>query len=54
MIDSRAFKFVLAPTVVAELDELKRLRAAQPVGVCAEKAIRVVKDGASKVRSSRA
>lgn len=43
VIDSKEFKFILAPTVLAELDELKRLRAAQSVGVKAEKAIRVVK-----------
>jgi hypothetical protein len=43
VIDSKMFRFVIAPTVLAELDELKRLRAAQPVGVKAEKAIRMIK-----------
>jgi hypothetical protein len=43
VVSSKTFRFVIAPTVLAELDELKRLRAAQSVGVKAEKAIRVIK-----------
>ena len=43
LIGSKSFRFVIAPTVLAELDELKRLRAAQSIGVKADKAIRVIK-----------
>lgn len=37
------FRFIIVPTVLAELDELKRTRGTQPVGQKAEKAIRVIK-----------
>lgn len=43
VIGTRSFKFALAPTALSELDALKRLRANQPVGEKAEKAIRVIK-----------
>ena len=40
---SPRFRFVIVPTVLAELDELKRTRSAQSVGEKAEKAIRIIK-----------
>jgi hypothetical protein len=43
VIDSTSFTFVIVPTVLAELDGLKRSRANQPVGDKAEKAIRIIK-----------
>jgi predicted ribonuclease YlaK len=42
-IDSDAFRFVIVPTVLSELDGLKRTRASQPLGEKAEKVIRVIK-----------
>ncbi len=41
--DSRCFRIVIVPTVLAELDGLKRARAGQSLGEKAEKAIRVIK-----------
>jgi hypothetical protein len=43
VIDSTSFTFVIVPTVLAELDGLKRSRATQAVGDKAEKAIRIIK-----------
>jgi rRNA-processing protein FCF1 len=43
VIDSASFTFVIVPTVLAELDGLKRSRANQAVGDKAEKAIRTIK-----------
>jgi len=43
VIDDARFKFVIVPTVLAELDGLKRNRANQPLGEKAEKAIRIIK-----------
>lgn len=43
VVDSLRFKFVIVPTVLSELDSLKRTRASQPLGEKAEKAIRVIK-----------
>jgi hypothetical protein len=43
VIDSASFSFVILPTVLAELDGLKRNRAAQTLGEKAEKAIRFIK-----------
>jgi hypothetical protein len=43
VVDTMYFRFVIVPTVLAELDGLKRGRAAQPLGEKAEKAIRVIK-----------
>jgi len=43
VIDSARFKFVIVPTVLAELDGLKRSRAGQALGEKAEKAIRLLK-----------
>jgi hypothetical protein len=42
-IDCQRFRFIIVPTVLAELDELKRVRGTQPVGQKAEKAIRAIK-----------
>jgi rRNA-processing protein FCF1 len=43
VVDSSCFRFVIVPTVLAELDELKRTRSTQSVGEKAEKAIRIIK-----------
>lgn len=43
IINTGVFRFVIVPTVLAELDGLKRNRAAQSVGEKAEKAIRFIK-----------
>jgi hypothetical protein len=43
VIDSTSFTFVILPTVLSELDGLKRSRATQAVGDKAEKVIRIVK-----------
>jgi PIN domain-containing protein len=43
IIDSACFRFVIVPTVLAELDGLKRNRAGQALGEKAEKAIRFIK-----------
>jgi len=43
VVDSLCFRFIIVPTVLAELDELKRTRSAQSVGEKAEKAIRIIK-----------
>ena len=43
VVDSSRFRFIIVPTVLAELDELKRTRSAQSVGEKAEKAIRIIK-----------
>jgi hypothetical protein len=43
VIDSTCFRFVILPTVLAELDGLKRTRANQALGEKAEKVIRVIK-----------
>jgi hypothetical protein len=43
VIDSTAFRFVIVPTVLAELDGLKRSRAGKTLGEKAEKAIRIIK-----------
>jgi hypothetical protein len=43
IVSSPRFRFVLVPTVLAELDDLKRSRATQPLGEKADKAIRVIK-----------
>ena len=43
VIDSTTFRFVIVPTVLAELDGLKRSRAGQALGEKAEKAIRIIK-----------
>jgi hypothetical protein len=43
VIDSTSFTLVIVPTVLAELDGLKRSRATQAVGDKAEKAIRIIK-----------
>jgi hypothetical protein len=43
VIDSARFRFVIVPTVLAELDGLKRSRGGQTLGEKAEKAIRVIK-----------
>jgi hypothetical protein len=43
VIDSTSFTFVIVPTVLAELDGLKRSRVNQAVGEKAEKAIRTIK-----------
>ena len=43
VIESTAFRFVIVPTVLAELDGLKRSRTNQPLGEKAERAIRVIK-----------
>jgi hypothetical protein len=42
VIDSTAFRFVIVPTVLVELDGLKRSRAGQALGEKAEKAIRII------------
>ncbi len=43
IIDSSTFRFAIVPTVLHELDALKRNRANQPLGEKAEKAIRFIK-----------
>jgi len=43
VVDSPRFRFIIVPTVLAELDDLKRTRSAQSVGEKAEKAIRIIK-----------
>jgi rRNA-processing protein FCF1 len=43
LIDCAAFRFVITPTVLAELDNLKRNRAGQTLGEKAERAIRFIK-----------
>lgn len=43
LIASLRFTFVIVPTVLAELDGLKRTRVSQALGEKAEKAIRVIK-----------
>jgi len=43
VVDSPHFRFIVVPTVLAELDDLKRTRSAQAVGEKAEKAIRIIK-----------
>ncbi len=42
-IDSKSFTFAIVPTVLAELDELKRSRRDQALGEKAAKAIRILK-----------
>lgn len=43
VIDATHFRFIIVPTVLAELDGLKRSRAGQALGDKAEKAIRIIK-----------
>ena len=43
VIDADRFRFVIVPTVLSELDGLKRTRASQSIGEKAEKAIRIIK-----------
>jgi PIN domain len=43
VVDRSQFKFIIVPTVLSELDDLKRSRGTQPVGQRAEKAIRIIK-----------
>lgn len=43
VVDTDRFRFVIVPTVLSELDGLKRTRASQSVGEKAEKAIRTIK-----------
>jgi rRNA-processing protein FCF1 len=43
IVSNPRFRFVIVPTVLAELDGLKRSRANQPLGEKAEKAIRMIK-----------
>lgn len=43
IIGCRRFRFIIVPTVLSELDDLKRTRGTQPVGGRAEKAIRIIK-----------
>jgi rRNA-processing protein FCF1 len=43
IIEADHFRFVIVPTVLAELDGLKRTRSGQSVGEKAERAIRVIK-----------
>jgi hypothetical protein len=43
VVDADRFRFVIVPTVLSELDGLKRTRASQSIGEKAEKAIRIIK-----------
>lgn len=43
IVDSAKFTFVFVPTVLSELDTLKRSREGQAIGEKAEKAIRIIK-----------
>lgn len=43
VVDTDRFRFVIVPTVLSELDALKRTRASQTIGEKAEKAIRIIK-----------